>query len=281
MSIYILDERMSEVPDGTSGEVYIGGVGVAARLPQPTGANRGAFSGRFIQRSRWQIYRTGDLGRRLPNGEIEFHGRIDDQIKIRGYRVELGEINSVLSRHPSVRASLVHVREDAPGEKRLVAYVVPARGTRGTRGDEEILREAIREQLPDYMEPSALVWMEKLPLTPNGKVDRAALPLPRTDDAEFTAPRTVTEDRLAGIITEFLNVPRVSVNDDFFRLGAHSLLGAQIVARVRNVFGAELKLLDVFDAPNVARLSIKIEEALANQLAGMSEAEVEAALAAK
>jgi amino acid adenylation domain-containing protein len=276
--IHILDERMGEIPDGSSGEIYIGGVGVAHGYRNRPELTAEHFVADPFSETGGKLYRTGDFGRRLPNGEIEFHGRIDDQVKIRGYRIELGEINFVLSQHRSVRASFVHVREDVPGEKRLVAYVVPASGV---RGDEEILRETIREQLPDYMEPSAFVWMEKLPLTVNGKVDRAALPLPRTDDTEYTAPRNVTEDRLAGIITEFLKVPRVGVNDDFFRLGAHSLLGAQIVARVRNVFGAELKLLDVFDAPNVAKLSVKIEEALANQLAEMSETEVEAALAAK
>jgi amino acid adenylation domain-containing protein len=278
VDIHILDERMSEVPDGLSGEIYIGGVGVAhgyRNRPELTAEH--FLTDRFCETG-GKLYRTGDLGKRLPNGEIAFHGRTDEQMKIRGHRVEFGEINSVLSRHPSVRASFVQMREDVPGEKQLVAYVVPASGM---RGDEKTLREAIRKQLPDYMEPSAFVWMERLPLTPNGKVDRGSLPAPGTDDPEFTAPRTVTEDRVAEIITEFLKVPCVSVNDDFFRLGAHSLLGAQIVARVRNVFGAELKLLDVFEAPNVAKLSMKIEEALANQLADMSEAEVEAALATK
>ena len=274
--IHILDEQMREVPEGESGEICIAGAGVAHGYRNRPELTVEHFIADSFGEAGGKMYRTGDIGRRLPNGEIAFHGRIDDQVKIHGYRIELGEINSVLSQHPAVRASFVYAREDVPGEKQLVAYVVPANGG---RGDEEILREAIRQQLPDYMEPSAFVWMEKLPLTPNGKVDREALPLPRTDVAEFTAPRTVTENRLAGIITEFLKVPRVSVYDDFFHLGAHSLLGAQIVARVRNVFGAELKLLDVFDAPNVATLSMKIEEALTNQLAEMSEAEVETALA--
>jgi acyl carrier protein len=131
------------------------------------------------------------------------------------------------------------------------------------------------------MEPSAFVWMESLPLTPNGKIDRAALPAPMINGSKnFIAPRTPVEETLAGIIKEFLKVPRVSVDDDFFHLGAHSLLGAQIIARVRNVFGTDLKLLDVFDAPTVAQLSARIEEALTNQLNQMSEAEVDAALAA-
>jgi amino acid adenylation domain-containing protein len=275
--IHIFDEQNCEVPEGSVGEIYIAGAGVARGY-----RNRTELTERFLpdlfSENGGKMYRSGDLGLKLPNGEIAFIGRVDDQVKIRGYRIELGEINSVLNQHPAVRASVVIAREDVPGDKRLVAYVIPAHGA---RGDEKSLRAAIRERLPDYMEPSAFVWMEALPLTANGKIDRAALPIPAAEEEEeFTAPRTVIEDRLSGIITEVLKVPRVSVNDDFFHLGAHSLLGAQIVARVRTVFGAELKLLDVFDRPSVAKLSMKIEEALTNQVAGMSEAEVEAALEA-
>ena len=171
-------------------------------------------------------------------------------------------------------------REDVFGEKQLAAYVV---SVPGSPRDEKTLRELLRERLPDYMEPAAFVWMESLPLTPNGKVDRAALPRPsiegRWQDKEFIAPRTPVEETLAGIIQEVLKLPRVSMDDDFFHLGAHSLLGAQVVARVRGVFGTELKLLDVFDAPTVAELSVKIEQALTRQLDEMTEAEVDAALA--
>jgi amino acid adenylation domain-containing protein len=274
--IHILDEQKREVPDGTAGEIHIGGAGVARGYRNRRELTEERFVNDPLSESGGRIYRTGDFGRRLPNGEIAFIGREDDQVKIRGYRVELGEINFVLSRHPAVRASIVTARDDVPGEKQLVAYVVPAQGA---RCDEKILRETIREKLPECMEPSAFVWMERLPLTANGKIDRAALSAPSRDESEFTPPRTVTEDRLAGIVTEFLKVPRVSVTDDFFHLGAHSLLGAQIVARVRHVFGADLRLIDVFEAPSVAQLSMKIEEALTHQLAEMSEAEVEAALA--
>ena len=293
--IHICDERLREVPTGTIGEILIGGAGVARgyrNRPELTAERfiTDPFCGASFQLARTnkgqvenlphsgRWYRSGDLGRRLSNGEIAFLGRSDDQIKIRGYRIELGEINSVLNQQPSVQASVVIMREDVPGEKRLVAYVVPAVGS---PRDEAALREAIRQHLPDYMEPSALVWMEALPLTQNGKIDRASLPAPKIDESKnFIAPRTPVEETLAGIIREFLKVPRVSVDDDFFHLGAHSLLGAQIIARVRSVFGAELKLLDVFDAPTVAQLSVKIEEALTRQLSEMSEAEVKAALAA-
>jgi amino acid adenylation domain-containing protein len=278
--IHIVDERLREVPTGATGEIYIGGAGVARGYRNRPELNAERFIADPFSRE-GRLYRTGDLGRRLPNGEIAFIGRTDDQIKIRGNRIELGEINAVLNELPFVQASTVVAREDVPGEKRLVAYIVAASGF---PRDEQTVREAIRQRLPDYMEPAAFVWMESLPLTPNGKIDRAALPLPSAENGagagEFIAPRTPVEEALAGIIMEVLKVPRVSVDDDFFHLGAHSLLGAQVIARVRGVFGADLKLLDVFDAPTVAQLSVKIEQALTNQLNAMSEAEVEAALAA-
>lgn len=278
--IHLLDEKLREVPKGVPGEIYIGGDGVARGYRNRPDLTAERFVLDPFNADGGRLYRTGDLGRTLAGGEIAFLGRIDDQIKIRGYRIELNEINAVLNEHPSVQASVVIAREDVPGDKRLVAYIVPAAGS---QGDEESLREVIRQRLPDYMEPAAFVWMKALPLTPNGKIDRAALPRPsleRSREKAFIAPRTPVEEALAGIITEVLKVPRVSVDDDFFHLGAHSLLGAQIIGRVRNVFGTELKLLDVFDAPTVAELSTKIELALTQQLSAMTEAEVDAALAA-
>jgi len=278
--IHIVDEQQQEVSNGATGEIHVGGAGVGRGYRNRADLTAERFVVNPFDGGAGRLYRTGDLGRRLPNGEIAFLGRIDDQVKIRGYRIELGEINAVLKEHPSVQASVVIAREDVPGEKRLVAYVVPA-GTSGR--DEKVLRGAIRQRLPDYMEPGAFVWMESLPLTPNGKVDRAALPPPNENgsrEGEFIAPRTPVEETVAEIITEVLKLPRVSVHDDFFHLGGHSLLGAQVIARVRSAFGAELKLLDVFDAPTVAELAVKIEEALMLQLNAMSEAEVDAALAA-
>jgi len=263
------------------GEIYIGGAGVARGYRNRPDLTAERFVADPFNAEGGRLYRTGDRAHRLPNGEIAFLGRKDDQIKIRGYRIELGEINAVLNQQPAVQASVVVAREDLPGEKRLVAYIVTATGS---RQDERSLRESIRQRLPDYMEPAAFVWLESMPLTPNGKVDRAALPPPSVENGarerEFVAPRTPVEETLAGIISEVLKVPRVSVHDDFFHLGAHSLLGAQVIARVRGVFGTELKLLDVFDAPTVAELSVKIEEALTLQLHAMSEEEVYAALAA-
>ena len=278
--IHILDEQLREVRKGLPGEIFIGGDGVARGYRNRPDLTAERFVLDPFDPAGGRLYRTGDLGRMLPSGEIAFLGRIDDQIKIRGYRIELNEINALLNEHPSIQASVVIAREDVPGDKRLVAYIVPVAGA---PRDEQPLRELIRQRLPDYMEPSAFVWMETLPLTPNGKIDRAALPRPSVESSrsgEFVAPRTPVEEALAGIITDVLKLPRVSVNDDFFHLGAHSLLGAQVIARVRDVFGTELKLLDVFDAPTVAELAVKIEQALTLQLNAMTEAEVDAALAA-
>jgi len=279
--IHILDEQQCEVPRGATGEIYIGGAGVARGYRNRPDLTAERFVPDPFGEEGGRLYRTGDLGRFLANGEIAFLGRRDDQIKIRGYRIELNEINAVLREHPAVQASVVIAREDSPGDKRLVAYLI-ARAH--SQRDEQSVRESIRRRLPDYMEPTTFVWMESLPLTPNGKVDRARLPIPKMEEGDreraFIAPRTEIEETLAGIITEVLKVPRVSVDDDFFHLGAHSLLGAQIIARVRSTFGTELRLLDVFDAPTVAELSVRIEQALATQLNAMTEAEVEAALAA-
>jgi len=274
--IHILDEQLREVPIGLPGEIHIGGESVARGYRNRPDLTAEHFIVDSFNPEGGRLYRTGDLRRALANGEIAFLGRMDDQVKIRGYRIELNEINAILNEHPSIKASVVIAREDLPGTKRLVAYIVPIAGS---QQDEQILRELIRRRLPDYMEPAAFVWMESLPLTLNGKVDRAALPLPSVADDEFISPRTPVEEVLAGIIMEVLKVGRVSVHDDFFHLGAHSLLGAQIVARVRSVFGTELKLLDVFDAPTVAELATKIEQALTRQLNAMTEAEVDAALA--
>jgi amino acid adenylation domain-containing protein len=279
--IHIFDEQLREVRKGVPGEICIAGDGVGRGYRNRPDLTAERFIADPFSTEGGRLYRTGDLGRILANGEIAFLGRIDDQIKIRGYRIELNEINAVLKEHPSIQASVVIAREDVPGDKCLVAYMVPVAGS---QPDEQSLRELIRRRLPDYMEPSAFVWMESLPLTPNGKVDRVALPRPSVEsglrNGEFISPRTPVEEALAGIIMEILKVPRVSMDDDFFHLGAHSLLGAQIAARVRGVFGTELKLLDVFDAPTVAELSMKIEQALTLQLNAMTEAEVDAALAA-
>jgi amino acid adenylation domain-containing protein len=259
--IHIVDQQFGEAE---SGEICIAGAGVARGY-----RNRPDLTEqRFILLNGERVYRTGDLGRRLANGEIEFLGRIDEQVKIRGHRIELGEITAVLNEQRGVQAAVVIARDE-----QLIAYVV---------GDanEEQLRQILQQRLPNYMQPAAFVRLASLPLNANGKIDRAALPQPSAvSSEEFIAPRNTIEETVGGIIQQVLRVPRVSVNDDFFRMGAHSLFGAQVIAHVGSIFGAELKLLDVFEAPTVAQLSARIEEALTRKVNAMSEAEIGAALA--
>jgi acyl carrier protein len=202
------------------------------------------------------MYRTGDLVRYLPCGDLQYLGRVDHQVKIRGFRIELGEVESVLSSHEGVRECVVLAREDAPGDKRLVAYVV---------GDPEGLaglRAAAGERLPAYMVPSSFVFLEQLPLTPNGKVDRKALPAPEgrpEGSGEYVAPRTETERALARIWAGMLGLERVGVEDNFFELGGHSLLATQVILEVRKEFGVDIPLRHVFETPTVAYFAGLVE----------------------
>jgi amino acid adenylation domain-containing protein len=260
--VYILDSHFNPAPVGVPGELCISGDGLARGylnrpdltaekfLPNPFGAP-GA-----------RLYRTGDLVRYLPNGNIEFLGRIDHQVKLRGFRIELGEIEATLAQTPGVSEAVVLAREDRPDEKRLVAYLIPQAGRSPTARE---LREALQSKLPDYMIPSAFVTLDAFPLTPNGKVDRRALPIPegRSSEAEgFIAPRTPTEEILAGIWANVLGVERISVNDSFFEMGGHSLLATQVISRVRQAFEVELPLRRLFESPTVAGLAECIENAL-------------------
>ena len=199
---------------------------------------------------------TGDLARFLPGRDIEYLGRIDHQVKIRGFRIELGEIESVLCQHPAVREAVVLAREDTPGDKRLVAYLV----ANGAPAPEvSALREHLKKQLPDYMVPAALVFLDKLPLTTNGKVDLRALPAPdqaRPDLEKACAPpRTTTEEALKKIWNEVLGLSRVGIHDNFFELGGHSLLVTQVLSRVRDAFRVEVLLRRFFEAPTIAELA--------------------------
>ncbi len=263
--IYILDEQRTPVAAGIAGELYIGGASVARGyrgraeltaqkfLPNPFGSGR--------------LYRTGDLVRELPDGELEFLGRIDEQIKIRGYRVEPGEIVSALDASPDVDASAVTAVEDGPGERRLVAYVVLADGAEVSGS---ALQELLRKQLPDYMIPATFVRIESLPVTSNGKVDWAALPQPRNGnvltDESYLAPRTLVEERLAGIIAPLLHVERVGVHDNFFFRGGHSLLGTQLITKIGETFGVELSLLNLFEHPTLAEMSEEIEHLIFSKI---------------
>jgi amino acid adenylation domain-containing protein len=261
--VYILDGQGRPVPVGVAGELYLGGGGLARgylRRPELT-AERfvpDPFSGEAGGR----LYRTGDVGRHHADGRIEFLGRGDDQVKVRGFRVELGEIEAAIAAHQRVGGCAVAAREDARGATQLVAYVVAAAGLELGERD---LRAHLGERLPEHMIPSAFVFLDELPLTPGGKIDRKALPAPelsRVDESASAAPRTPTEELLAGLWAEVLRVERVGVGENFFELGGHSLLAAQLVSRVREAFRVELPLRALFETPTVAGLADEIERAL-------------------
>jgi acyl-coenzyme A synthetase/AMP-(fatty) acid ligase len=260
---YVLDQRMEPMPIGVPGELYLGGAGVARGylgrpaltaerfVPDPFGPSAGAEPG-------GRLYRTGDRVRWRPDGSLEFLGRLDQQLKLRGFRIEPGEIETVLSQHRAVRTAVVIAREDVPGDVRLVAYVVPE----GTPVDTGELRRALEQRLPEYMVPAAIVVLESLPLMPNGKLDRRALPAPDSigpDGREdYVAPRTPVEEMLAGIWTSVLRLERVGVHDNFFALGGHSLLATQVISRIRTAIGIELPLHVLFEDPTVAGLATRI-----------------------
>ena len=273
--VYILDEQLQQVAPGTPGELYIGGIGLAkGYLNRPD-----LTAERFIQHpfnpdSSARLYKTGDLARWLPDGQISFMGRIDQQIKLRGYRIEPEEIMTAVNEHPAVQTSLVVAREDTPGDKRLVAYLVVQPGT--TVSD-NALRSALAAQLPDYMVPTSFVQLEALPLTPNGKIDRAALPVPNSTnalrEAMGAAPSTPTEQTLEQIIAPLLGLERVGRDENFFLLGGHSLLGTQIIVRIAETFGIELSLRTLFDAPTIAQLAAETERLILLRIEAMSDDE--------
>ncbi|HEU5228508.1 MAG TPA: amino acid adenylation domain-containing protein [Ktedonobacteraceae bacterium] len=272
---YILDEALQPVPIGTPGELYIGGAGLARGyhnrpeltaekfIPHPFSKEPGA-----------RLYKTGDLARFLPDGQIAFLGRTDHQIKIRGFRIEPDEIVTRLNAYPGIKMSFVMAREDAPGDKRLVAYIV-------STGEAALsishLRETLSAHLPDYMLPTAFVLLDALPTTTNGKVDREALPAPDSSntlrDGEAAEPCTLTEQKVAEIIASLLETKRVGSDENFFMLGGHSLLGTQVIARVAETFGIDLPLRVLFDAPTVYSLSAEIERLILLKLQTLSDDE--------
>jgi len=261
--IYILDEHLRQVPTGTVGQLHIGGAGLGrGYLNRPDLDAERFIANPFSPTLGDRLYKTGDLARLLPDGNIAFVGRIDEQIKIRGYRIEPDEIVAVLDQYSGVQSSVVVTRENS-GDKRLVAYVVVAPGVTLTHS---ALQDFLKTYLPDYMVPAAFVQISSLPMTHSGKIDRAALPVPGAEntiaDQVYVAPRTPTEERLAAILSELLGIRQVSVNDNFFFLGGHSLLGTQLIARTRDAFGVELSLRTVFDFPTAAEISSVIEEML-------------------
>jgi amino acid adenylation domain-containing protein/non-ribosomal peptide synthase protein (TIGR01720 family) len=253
--VYLLDTALQPVPVGVSGELYIGGVGVGrGYLGRPQLNAERFVPDPFRDGSGAVMYRTGDFARWRSDGHIEFIGRMDDQVKIRGFRIELGEIESALNQHPGVKESVVVAREDAPGGKRLVAYVVPIRASPALVRD---LRDLLKERLPGYMVPAAFVLLEAFPLTPNGKLDRKALQAPviyGDPGQSYTAPRTPAESAIAQIWGAVLGVDRVGIHDHFFELGGDSILSIQVIARCRQA-GLQLTPRDLFKRPTIAQLA--------------------------
>ena len=253
--IYILDAYLQPVPIGVPGELHIGGAGLGrGYLNRPELTQQKFIANPFSLRPGSRLYKTGDLARYLPDGNLEFLGRIDDQVKLRGFRIELGEIDSVLAAHPHVSACAVLCREDTPGDQRLCAYVVLQPGA---PEDAQPLRQQLAQKLPDYMVPAAFVFLTALPLSPSGKLDRKSLPAPSAPLAEshFVAPRTPTEQALAQLFASVLHLDRVGLHDDFFSLGGHSLLATQLVSRIRYVLGLELPLRVLFAHPRLATMA--------------------------
>jgi amino acid adenylation domain-containing protein len=259
---YVLDHHLNPVPIGVCGQLYIGGDGLArGYLNHPELTAVSFIPHAFSDKPGARLYKTGDLARYLPDGNIEFIGRLDQQVKIRGFRIELGEIEAVLSQHPFVQETVVIATEDVRGEKRLVGYVVARKEQTLTVTE---LRGFLKSKLPEQMVPSVFVFVDSLPLTPHGKVDRQALPAAagtRPDlEKAFVAPRTPVEKALSEIWAQVLGLERVGIHDNFFELGGHSLSATQLISRVYNAFQAEVLLCSLFETPTVAGLAEILEK---------------------
>ena len=280
LDLYVLDKHRQLVPIGIPGELYVGGAGVGrGYLNRPELTDERFIANPFNERKTDKLYKTGDLVRRLSNGDIEYLGRTDAQVKIRGFRIELGEVESVLAQHPAVKETVVLAWEDVENPKskpctepsrsiqnlkwepRLVAYVVSPNEQACSTGE---LRSFLKQQLPEYMIPSAFVLLDALPLSPNGKVDRKALPAPDQSRPEpeesYVAPRTPVEEMLAEIWAEVLKLDKVGIDDNFFELGGHSLLATQLISRLHAAFKVEIPLRALFENPTVAGLAERVEE---------------------
>ncbi|MCZ8125784.1 MAG: amino acid adenylation domain-containing protein [Microcystis sp. LE19-114.1B] len=255
--VYLLDHNLQRVPIGVPGEVYIGGKSVArGYLNQPILTHEKFIDNPFLAED--SLYKTGDLVRRLNDGNLEFLGRIDNQVKIRGFRVELGEIETVLTNYSEIREAIVIIREDVPGNKSLVAYIVPQNYQLVARD----VRSYLSQKLPNYMIPNAFVFLDKFPLTANGKINRLGLPAADISQqnfgVEFVAPRTSTERELVTIWTEVLQLTKVGIYDNFFELGGHSLLATQLISRLKETFEIEFPFRYLFENPTISQLANKV-----------------------
>jgi acyl-CoA synthetase (AMP-forming)/AMP-acid ligase II/acyl carrier protein len=258
---YVLDDHRRPVPVGVPGELYIGGDGVAEGYHNRPELTAERFVPDPFQPDGGRIYRTGDMVRWREDGTLDFLGRIDQQVKLRGFRIELEEIEAALAAQDAVNVAVATVREDVPGDKRLVAYIVLREGD---TPDIDALRSALKARLPPYMVPSAFVPLSSMPTTPNGKLDRKALPAPdgatRELGSQYAPPTTPVEEALATIWSQVLRVERVGIDDDFFDLGGHSLLAVKMVAQVDDDLGVELPLRRLFEAPRIRELAATITE---------------------
>jgi surfactin family lipopeptide synthetase C len=265
--LYILDPQGRSLPVGVAGELYIGGLGVARgylnrpeltaeKFIDPPALSRTPLIKGGLRGDR--LYKTGDQARYLPNGNIEFLGRMDNQVKLRGFRIELEEVEAILNQHSLVKENVVILREDNPDEKRLAAYIVPQSQQIDNSPTKLQLRNFLREKLPEYAIPSAFVFLEQLPVSANGKIDRKSLPIPtETFDLSnnYIPPTNAIEEILAGIWTKILHLQRVGIHDNFFDLGGHSLLATQVISRIREAFAIELPIRCLFESPSVAQLA--------------------------
>ena len=280
--IYVLDQYLEPVPMGVPGELYISGAGLArGYLNQPEMTAQRFIANPFAKAKEDQswncdrkactkysrLYKTGDLARYLPDGNIEFLGRIDDQVKIRGFRIELGEIEAVLGQHPGVQEAVVICREDDPGNQQLVAYIVSDLQQTLTVSE---LNHLLKEKLPDYMMPKSFVMLEALPLLPNGKINRRGLPLPDQIRPELAAtyqpPQTEIEQSIASIWQEVLHIEEVGINDNFFELGGHSLLLVQVHNKLQKIFQQEFPLFEMFHYPTISYLAQYLSQQSSEQL---------------
>ena len=280
--IYLLDTHLQPVPIGVTGEIYIAGDGLARGYrKRPSLTAERFIPNPFSTQPGQRMYKTGDVGRYLADGNIEYLGRNDHQVKVRGFRIELGEIEDALNQHPTIHNAVVTAHQDNADFSFLVAYLVASDPT--TTPEISRLRQHLGQTLPDYMIPNAFIYLDAFPLTPNGKIDRNALPAPGREQLQsekgFVPPSNEFEEILAEVWAEVLPIKQIGIHDNFFNLGGHSLLATQVVSRVRDRFEIELPVRTLFEAPTIAELSIQVELILIAEIEALDEAEANELLA--